>query len=140
MLQEHCLRCAMCLLWGADLRLQPSWQMSIVQDPRKTWLVIGSLLTVWWKLPVSGTEIAPCLPAVVVALLPLCFWLGVGREGPVRSLLALLWCLLNPLLCELARLCIKLEKFLWESSLSLSLFFFFFPLSLAIPVWVAISH
>ena len=35
--QEHHLRCAaVCLLWGADLRLRPSWQMSAVQDPRKT--------------------------------------------------------------------------------------------------------
>ena len=34
--RERCLRCAMCLLWGADLWLQPSWQMSTVQDPRKT--------------------------------------------------------------------------------------------------------
>ena len=34
----------MCLLWGADLWLQPSWWMSTVQDPRKTWLATGSLL------------------------------------------------------------------------------------------------
>ena len=27
---------AVCLLWGADLCLRPSWQMSTVQDPRKT--------------------------------------------------------------------------------------------------------
>ena len=33
--QECCLRCAMCLLWRADLWLQPSWWMSTVQDPRK---------------------------------------------------------------------------------------------------------
>ena len=41
---ECLLRCAMCLLWGADLWLWPSWWMSTVQDPRKTWLVPGSLL------------------------------------------------------------------------------------------------
>ena len=35
-LQEHRLRCAVCLLWGADLWLRPSWQMSTVQDPRKS--------------------------------------------------------------------------------------------------------
>jgi len=35
---EHCLMCAMCLLWGADVRLWPSWQMSTIQDPRKMWL------------------------------------------------------------------------------------------------------
>ena len=45
--QERCLRCAMCLLWGADLWLRPSWWMSTIQDPKKTWLATGSLLTVW---------------------------------------------------------------------------------------------
>ena len=33
----RCPGCAVCLLWGADLRLQLSWQMSTVQDPRKMW-------------------------------------------------------------------------------------------------------
>ena len=55
---ERCLRCAMCLLWGADLWLQPSWQMSTVQDPRKNWLAAGRLLTVWWRMPSLG----PSLP------------------------------------------------------------------------------
>ena len=41
------LRCAVCLLWGADLWLRPSWWMSTIQDPRKTWLATGSLLAVW---------------------------------------------------------------------------------------------
>ena len=35
--QEHHLRCALCLLWGADTRLRPSWQISTIQYPRKTW-------------------------------------------------------------------------------------------------------
>ena len=35
---------------------------------------------------------------------------GVGK-GPVRSCLALLWYLLNPLFCEQARLHVKLEPF-----------------------------
>ena len=43
----HHLRCAVCLLWGADLCLQPSWRMSTIQDPRKTWLATGSLFTGW---------------------------------------------------------------------------------------------
>ena len=34
--REHCLRCAVCLLWRADLRLRPSWRMSSIQDLRKT--------------------------------------------------------------------------------------------------------
>ena len=50
-LREHHLRCAVCLFWGADLRLQHSWQMSTVQDPEKTWLATGNLLTVWGKMP-----------------------------------------------------------------------------------------
>ena len=45
--RERCLRRAVCLLWGHDLWLQPSWWMSAVQDPRKTCLATGSLLAVW---------------------------------------------------------------------------------------------
>ena len=45
--REHCLRCALCLLWGADFWLRTSWRTSTVQDPRKTWLATGSLVTVW---------------------------------------------------------------------------------------------
>ena len=46
--QQEChLRCVVCLLWGADLWLPPSWWLSTVQDPRKTWLATGSLLAVW---------------------------------------------------------------------------------------------
>ena len=31
--RERCPRCAMCLLWGADLWLRPSWQMSTIRIP-----------------------------------------------------------------------------------------------------------
>ena len=41
--QECCLRCAMCLVWEAETLLA----MSVVQDPRKTWLATGSLLAIW---------------------------------------------------------------------------------------------
>ena len=102
--QEHCLRCAVCLLWGADLRLWPTWQISTVQDPRKTLLATGSLLTVWWRMPVSGAETAPCLPALAGTYLPLCLWQG---EEPVHSRLALFWFSLNPLFCEHARLWVR---------------------------------
>ena len=73
-LRERRLRCAVCLLWGAGLRLRPSWWMSTIQEPRKTWLATGSLLTVWWRTLVSGAEIGvgPCLPALAVPCLPLC--------------------------------------------------------------------
>ena len=64
----------MCLLWKADLRLQPSWQMSTVQDPRKTWLATGSLLTVWWRMPVSGRDCNNPLPFSSVTHLPLRLW------------------------------------------------------------------
>ena len=74
------------LLWGADLRLRPSWQMSTVQDPRKVWLAIGSLLTVRWSMLVSGAEIVPCLLALVVACLPLCLrWWGGAGVQPASS-------------------------------------------------------
>ena len=32
------LGCAVCLLWGPDLCLQPSQQMSTVQNPKRSWL------------------------------------------------------------------------------------------------------
>ena len=55
--------CTLCLPWGADLSLRPSWQMSTIQDPRKTWLATGSLLTVWWRMPSLG----PRLPLAFLA-------------------------------------------------------------------------
>ena len=66
---------------------------------------------------VSVAEIAPCLPALAVSCLPRCLW---WEKGPVQSWLALLWYLFNPLFCEQARLCLRLELFR-ESSLSLFL-------------------
>ena len=131
---ESCgvLRCAAYLLWEADLRLRPSWQTSTVQDPRKTWLATGarSLLTVWWRMPVSGAEMAPCLPPVACLPLPL-----AAGEGPVCSWLALLWYLCNPLFCERASSCIRLEPFMGKFSL-----FFLLSLFLAIPQFGWLSH
>ena len=77
---------------------------------------------------ISGAKIVSHLLALAGAHLPLCLQWG---KGLVHILLALLWCSLNPLFCEQARL-------LRESSLSLSLFFFFFPSGYP-TVWVAIS-
>ena len=45
--QARHLRCTVCLFWGADLWLRPSWWMSTIQNPRKSWLATGSLLAVW---------------------------------------------------------------------------------------------
>ena len=82
----------MYLLWGADLKLQLSWQMSTIQDSRKTWLETGSLLTVWWRMPVSEAEVAPCLLVLAATHMAVCLLLG---EGPGDSRLVLLWYLLN---------------------------------------------
>ena len=62
---------------------------------------------------ISGVKIASHLLALAAACLPLCLQWG---KGLICIRLALLWCSLNPLFCEQARL-------LWESSLSL--FFLF---------------
>ena len=82
---------------------------------------------------ISEAEIAPHLLALAVTCLPLCLQQG---EGLVRSLLALLWCLLNPLFCERARLCLIAFH---GKILSLGLLFLFF-LSLAIPQFELLSN
>ena len=69
---------------------------------------------------VTGAEIVPCLLALAVTRLPLCLQQG---DGLVHSRLAPLWYLLNPLFCEQARLCLRLELFVGKFSLSLSFFF-----------------
>ena len=101
------------------------------RDLRKTQLATGSLLTVWWRMPVSGAEIAPRHPDLAIAHLIFCLW---RVEGPVCSWLALLWCLLNPLFCEQAQLCVRLEPSTGKFSLSL-----FFSLSGYLTAWVASS-
>ena len=73
---------------------------------------------------ISGAEISPCLPALAVTRLPLCLWWG---NGPVRSWLALLWYSLNPLFCEQAQLCLRLELFMGKFSLSVSFFLSVYP-------------
>ena len=91
---------------------------------------------------VSGAEFSPCLLALAVVCLPLCLWQG---ERPVHSWLALLWYSLNPLFCERAQQCPRLELVPGKFSLSLILF----SLSLAIPhfgllfmcfVWLNLLH
>ena len=74
---ERHLRGSMCLLWRADLCLLPSWQMLTIQDPRKTWLETGSLLS----LVEDTVSEAPCLPALALAVasLPPCFLRGMGQ-------------------------------------------------------------
>ena len=119
-----------CLLRGADLRLRPSWQ-----DPRKTWLATGSLLTVWWRMPSLRLR----LPlAFRLRLLHTCLSAssrGHGGKRPACSQLALLWYSLNPLFCEPVRLCVSLEPFVGKFSVS-----FLFSLSLVVPQFGMLSH
>ena len=70
------------------------------------WLEPGSLLTVWWRMLVSGVRLQQ----------PLAFWLWLWHaclcvsgwgEGPVHSQLPLLLYLLSPLFCEQARLLVR---------------------------------
>ena len=70
-----------CLLWGADLSLQPSWQMSAVQDPRKTCLAVAACSQLVEDAN-SGVKTAPCLLTLAIARLPLCLRRG---GGPVFS-------------------------------------------------------
>ena len=67
---------------------------------------------------------APCLPALDVARLPL----SPGREGPIRSRLALLWYSLNRAFC------------VWGYKPSPEIFFFLFLVSLVIPKFELLSH
>ena len=90
------LMCAFCLFWGADLRLQPSWQMSTFQEPRNfvsNWKPAHNLV----EDAISGAEIAPHFLALAVACQPIFLW---QEDGPVHSQLAFLWYLLSPLFWE----------------------------------------
>ena len=79
--QEHSPACAACFLWGADLRLCHSWQMSTVQDSRKTRLANGSLFKVWWKMWCLGLDCSRPLPSTSGCHKPAS--LPPGRAGPV---------------------------------------------------------
>ena len=72
----------MYLLWGADLWLRPSWQMSAIQDPRQTWLATGSLLSLV-EDAISGARIAPILLALAVVCLPLCLQWGMAQSTAI---------------------------------------------------------
>ena len=126
---ERHLRCAMCLLWGANPWLRPSWQLSTVRDPRKYWLATGSLRAVWWRMPFLG----PRFPLIFqLWLLPACLSApggGWASLQPASSPLVFT----QSFFCERAWQCLKLELFAGKFSLSL-----FFYLSGYPTVWVAI--
>ena len=101
----------------------PGTQKDMVSD----WEPANSLVEDAWSL-------GPRLPlAFLLWLSHTCLSAsGVGK-GPVHSCLALLWYSLNTLFCEWARLCLRLELFAGNFSLS-------FFLSLAIPQFGLLSH
>ena len=122
----------MCLLWGADLTTlladvnHPGSQEDVVSN----WEPAHSLV----EDAVSGPEVFSRLLSLAITHLPLYYiWQG---DGPGHSQLAFLWYLLNPLFCEPARLCLRLELFVGKFSLSLSLSFF----SLAIQQFGLLSN
>ena len=57
--------------------------MSTVQDPRKTWLATGSLLTVWWKMQSLGLRLKQPL-ASWIWLLHACLSAS-GNRGPYMA-------------------------------------------------------
>ena len=91
--------CRVCLFWGADLWLRPSRQMSTIQNPKKSWLVMKPA----WCL-VEDASLGPQLP--LPALVALACLSPVG-DGPIHSRTALL----SPLLCEQDWQCLKLWLF-----------------------------
>ena len=105
--------------------------MSVVHDPRRMWLATGSLLTVWWRMTVSGTKIGagPCLLALAVTLLPLCLWWGIGACMQPIALFGI-----RSILCSVSRPDFALEPFTEE------FFFFFSFLSLAMPLFGLLSQ
>ena len=76
--QECRLRCAVCLFWGADLRLWPSWQMSTIQDPRKIWLALGACSQFGGGCRLRAWDCSSPSWALAVTCLPLCLWQGDG--------------------------------------------------------------
>ena len=107
--QQACLlRCSVCLFWGADLWLRPSQWVSTIQNPKNSWLAMEPACSLVEDASLDRACLQfgrRCLSGVTIAtfwlwLPPAC--LSTVGDGPVRSLLALLWCLLSPLFCEQA--------------------------------------
>ena len=91
--------CALCLFWGADLRLRPSRRMSTIQNLRKSlvrnWKPVCSLV----GCALSGAQFAPFyLWLALASPLPPAFGGGWASLQPASSSLVLL----SPLFCEWA--------------------------------------
>ena len=94
----HSSRWAMHLFRGVGLRLWYSWQISVIQDPRKTCVATGGLLTSWLQMPSLG----PGLQQPLAFHLRLsCTCLSASRAINGSRLVSLRYCLRhNPLFCE----------------------------------------
>ena len=89
----------MCLFWGANLWLRPSWQMSTIQNTKKSWLAKNSACSL-----VDNASMGPQLATLALAALAC---LSLAGDGPVCSRLALL----SPLFCEWAWQYLRLGLF-----------------------------
>ena len=89
----------MCLFWGANLWLRPSWQMSTIQNTKKSWLAENSACSL-----VDDASMGPQLAILALAALTC---LSPVVDGPVHSRLALL----SPLFSERACQCLRLGLF-----------------------------
>ena len=105
--------------------------MSTIQDPSKTWLTTGSLLTVWWRMPSLG----PRLPLAfqLCSLPPASQPPAGGGASPQLASSPLVFA--QSFILSVGQ--VVPYSFLWESSVSL--FFFFFS-SVAIPQFGLLSH
>ena len=70
------LRCAVCLCWGADLWLRPSWQMSTIQNSKKSWFAMKPACSL-----VEDASLGPQLPPYGSGC-PICLSLAGGWAGP----------------------------------------------------------
>ena len=106
--------------------------MSTVQDPKKTWLSTGNLLTVWWKMRSLGLRLQQPL-AFQLLFLHAC--LSASRDrGPYLAADLLSFVFAQSLFCEHAKDHHEaLEPFF-------SFFLFFFFVSLATPRFALLTH
>ena len=124
-LQQHSPRCAVCLLWGADLSLWHSWHVSTIQDPGKTCLATWTLLTFWWKMRSLEPSCSGCHMRT-----------SLGRDLGGRGQLALLWYSLNPLFFEYTRgHRVALELFMGKVFITFYFILFYLFIYLFLSLW-----
>ena len=89
----------MCLFWGANLWLRPSWQMSTIQNTKKSWLAKNSACSL-----VDDASMGPQLAILALAALTC---LSLVEDWPFCSRLPLL----SPLFYEPTWQCLGLGIF-----------------------------